>query len=158
LPPDYKYPGLYTSKPYITFENVAVTLTDKNITLNNPFDLQGYSVVAFQNAKKFIGGDYQTAVPNMINYREFHEQKKQVYMLFGGRTDVIVLDINILKYALKSSDDPILNKPYKMHNIFEKRHYAAGFKSKEIQEAFDRGIKLIKEDGTYQRILDKYKK
>ncbi|NMP32628.1 amino acid ABC transporter substrate-binding protein [Thalassotalea sp. M1531] len=156
LPPNYKYPGLYTSKPYITYENVAITLQDNDIKLDSVTDLQGRSVVAFQNAKKFITGDYKLMVPNIIDYRELPEQNKQVQMLFTGRTEVIVLDVNIFKYAVRTSEDPAYKKKYKVHHIFDLRHYAAGFKSKGLKEKFDRGIQLIKDNGTYQNILDKY--
>ena len=132
------------------------TPEDNEIKLDNVADLQGRSVVAFQNAKKFITGDYKSMVPNIIDYRELPEQDKQVQMLFTGRTEVIVLDVNIFKYAVRTSDNPAFKKKYKIHHIFDLRHYAAGFKNKTLKEKFDRGIQLIKDNGTYQNILDKY--
>ncbi len=153
---DFQYPGLFVSRPYITYENVAITLEDKNITLENFKQLSGKSVIAFQNARKFLGEEYGNTVSYLIDYRELADQQQQIAMLFAGRTDVIILDINIFRYFMKNHTDDSYNKLFTVHHLFEKRHYAAGFKSEALKSAFDRGVQLIKDNGTYQYVLDKY--
>jgi len=156
LPKDYKYPGMYVSKPYIDYENVAVSLSAKQLEIESLTDLSDKSLIAFQNAKKYLGEDYNNVVAYLIDYREIADQEKQIKMLFSGRTEVIIADINIFKYFVKTHTDPMFHKLFTIHHIFNTRGYAAGFKKKDVQEAFDRGIKQIKDNGTYQMLLDKY--
>jgi ABC-type amino acid transport substrate-binding protein len=47
-------------------------------------------------------------------------------------------------------------KPYKVHQLFRPRTYAAGFKSKAVRDQFNRGLAVIKANGKYQAVLDKY--
>ena len=156
LPVNYQYPGLYMSQPYIEYENVAVSLSDKNIDINSVEDLSGKSVIAFQNARKFLPKSYESVVAYSLDYREIADQQQQIAMLFAGRTEVIILDINIFLYFVKTQTDGVYSKLFDIHHIFDKRYYAAGFKSKALADSFDRGIELIKDNGTYQYLLDKY--
>lgn len=156
IPDDFQYSGLHISKPYMTYQNVAISLVENDIEINNIEDLQGKSIVAFQKAKKFLGDNYNKAVSYSLDYREIAEQDKQISMLFAGRTEVIIADINIFKYKVKSQSDPMFHKTFKIHYIFPERKYSAGFKSKKVKETFDKGVQLLIDNGTYNTILDKY--
>ncbi len=91
-----------------------------------------------------------------MDYREIHDQSKQIEMLFLRRTEVIIMDINIFKYFIKHSESSIYNKPFNVHYIFNERPYSAGFRSKEIRDQFDQGIQQMRENGSYQLIIDNY--
>lgn len=156
LPESYKYPGMHISAPYITYENVAVSLAAKELVIESLDDLSDKSLIAFQNAKRYLGKDYNDVVSYLIDYREIADQDKQIKMLFSGRTEVIIADINIFKYFVKTHSGSMFQKLFTIHHIFETRDYVAGFKTKATKELFDSGIKEIRENGTYQMLVDKY--
>jgi len=154
--PDYQHPNLFISKPFITYQNVAVSLLENQLSLENIGDLSGKSIVAFQNAKKYLGQDFNNIIKYSMDYREVAQQVKQIELLFLHRTEVIILDINIFKYLLKHNTTARVSQPFKVHYIFNERQYSAAFKSEINRDVFDLGIKNMKEQGTYQIIVDKY--
>jgi len=156
LPPEYKHPSLFVSKPYITYQNVTVSLSENNFSITKIGDLADKSIVAFQNAKKFLGDTYNETVTYSMDYREVPNQLKQIEMLFLRRTEVIVLDINIFKYFINTHSDSIYSKPFSVHYIFDERPYSIGFKSEQLRNTFDAGIKAMKDSGSYQVIVDNY--
>ena len=156
LPIDYQHPSIYVSKPYIKYQNVAISLSDKNLVFDAIEGLTGKSVIAFQNAKKFLGDNYNASVSLSTNYRELADQTQQIEMLFARRTEVIILDISIFKYFVKSHVGGRYNQAFTVHYIFDEREYAAGFKTELHREIFDLGIAKIKEQGVYQLVLDSY--
>lgn len=158
LPNDYEHPGMHLSAPYIVYQNVAVSLAANDFSIGSVNDLSGKSVAAFQHAKKFLGKQYRETVSYSVSYREIAEQKKQIEMLFLRQAEVIILDLNIFKHFIKTSNDKRFNKAFNVHYIFEQRHYAAGFRSEETARDFDQAIVKMKEDGSYQAILDNYLK
>lgn len=156
LPMDYQHPSIYISKPYIKYQNVAVSLSDMSLTINSFKDLSGKSIIAFQNAKKFLGDDYNANVSLSTDYRELADQIQQIEMLFSRRTEVIILDINIFKFFVKSHVGGRYNQEFTVHYIFGERYYSAGFSSGQHRDLFDQGVALIKEQGVYQLVLDRY--
>lgn len=97
LLPDYEHPSLYISRPYITYQNVAISLTEKQFSIETVSDLLNKHIVAFQNARKFLGSEYSDVVSYSVDYRELSNQGQQIDMLFLRRTEVIIMDINIFK-------------------------------------------------------------
>jgi polar amino acid transport system substrate-binding protein len=156
LPADYQYPGIFVSKPYIKYKNVAVSLADENLSIESIQDLSGKSVIAFQNAKKFLGDDYNANISLSTDYREVADQIQQIEMLFSRRTEVIILDLNIFRYFVKSHVGGRYNQNFIIHSIFDEREYAAGFNTEQHRDMFDQGIARIKEQGVYQLVLDRY--
>lgn len=154
IPPEYKYPGMHISKPYITYQNVAVSLADSNIKIKSINDLHSYSIIAFQNAKKFLGNEFADVAAYSIDYRELANQKQQIEMLFARRVEVIILDINIFKYLMRES--AYAETPFEVHYIFPKRPYGVGFKKLKHKKLFDEGLSTIKGNGTYQAVFDQY--
>ena len=156
LPPSYEHPSLFMSKPYISYENVAISLSEDYFNIEKISDLSDKSIIAFQSAKKFLGDEYESAVAYSMDYREVPDQMKQIELLFLRRTEVIILDINIFKYFIKTHSSPLFNKPFTLHYIFNERPYSVGFKSKELKDTFDKAIQTMKENGSYQIVLDNY--
>lgn len=156
VPPDFSFPAMYISQPYIYYQNIAVSLLENDFSIKEISDLSGKDIIAFQNAKKYLGEEYNSAATSFMNYREVPEQEKQIELLFLHRTDVIILDISIFKRYLKTHADSELTKPFKVHYIFGERPYSAGFRTAEMRDAFDKNIKEMRENGTYQLIIDKY--
>ncbi len=156
IPPQYKYPSMHISEPYIQYQNVAVSLADSHIDLDSIKDLSAYSIIAFQNAKKFLGEDFADVAAYSIDYRELANQKQQIEMLFSRRVEVIVLDLNIFKYFVREHAAEIGGIAFEIHYLFPERGYSVGFKKEEHMKMFNDGIAIIKANGTYQTILDNY--
>ncbi len=156
LPADYQHPSIFVSKPYIKYQNVAVSLTDSEVRVDSVKGLSGKSIVAFQNAKKFLGDDYNASVSLSTDYREIADQNQQIEMLFSRRTEVIILDVNIFKHFVKTHVGGRYNQHFIIHQIFDEREYSAGFNSAQHRDLFDQGVALIKEQGVYQLVLDRY--
>ncbi|QOL24362.1 transporter substrate-binding domain-containing protein [Thalassotalea sp. LPB0316] len=156
IPPNYKYPSMYISEPYIYYQNVAVSLSDSHIQLKNIKDLSSYSIIAFQNAKKFLGEEFANVAAYSIDYRELANQKQQIEMLFSRRVEVIVLDINIFKYFVRDNISKVGGMPFEVHYLFPERGYSVGFKKEAHMKLFNAGLETIKANGTYQMIQDNY--
>lgn len=156
LPSTYKKEKVFISDPYISYQNVAVTLTEDNLTIAQLEDLSGKHIIAFQTAEHFLGHDYSQAVKKAADYQEMADQLKQIELLFFKRTQVLILDISIFKHFLFNNQKLTVNKPHKVHRLFKPRVYAAGFKSKAVRDQFNRGLAVIKANGKYQEVLDKY--
>ncbi len=156
LPNGYSHDNVFVSMPYISYQNVVVTLKEDNLSIDLLTDLQGKKVIAFQTAQKFLGVEFANAVEEAAEYREISDQMRQIRMLFAKRTQALVLDISIFKYFLHNNPDSSYAKPYKVHWLFAPRIYSAGFKSKLHRDKFNSGLNKIKANGKYQQILDKY--
>lgn len=159
VPKVNKLNNLFVSVPYISYQNVAVSLQDNSVDLTNVSNLSFFDVVAFQNARKFLGDEFAQATSGSDDkfYQEVADQSRQIRMLFAREAEVIILDINIFKYFLhENGHEKLFSKPFDIHYIFNERNYSAGFKNKKHRDAFDKGIREIKANGQYQAILDKY--
>ncbi len=156
LPKDYNYPSIYVSKPYISYQNVAVSLADNHFIIDHVTGLKGKSIIAFQNAKKFMSAEYNTSVGYASTYREFSDQIKQINMLFSRRIEVIILDVSIFKHFIKSHVGGRYDQAFNIHYIFEERDYAAGFRNEAYRDLFDLGISKIKAQGIYQQVIERY--
>ncbi|MGJ8694404.1 MAG: hypothetical protein ACSHW0_18195 [Thalassotalea sp.] len=77
-------------------------------------------------------------------------------MLYERSVEVIILDINILKYFIKTHQQAIYQKAVIIHPLFDKKDYSVGFKSKKLRQDFELGLECIKHQGSYQTTLTKY--
>jgi polar amino acid transport system substrate-binding protein len=156
LPSTHREKSVFISDPYVSYQNVVITLTEDKLTIDELDDLSGKHIIAFQTAQKFLGVNYSKAIKKAAGYREMANQMKQIELLFIKRTQALVVDINILKHFLYNHREPKYSKPYKIHWLFMPRIYSAGFKSEAIRDQFNRGLAVIKTNGKYQQVLDKY--
>lgn len=142
------------------YQTVAVHLADRNIELNTVKDLKNRSIIAHQRAHLFYGSEYNGITrlnKKTTTYKETKSQDKQVMMLFKERVDVIVLAYEIFIYYknLQFGEDEI--KAYKVSKIFgEKFGFHNAFWQKQVRDDFNEGLKIIKENGTYDKILRTY--
>lgn len=156
-----KQMGICLSKPYVIYQNVVITLADSASMIKDIDDLANLRVAAFQNAARFIGDDYRDAFKDSNSYEELADQKSQINLLFSGRVDALVIDINIFKHLLASKRSEVpasskFNEKFLTHFLFTPRVYTAGFKSEKLCQQFDKGIQEIIIDGSYQKIIDSY--
>lgn len=147
----------YFSDSYIAYQNVATTLTSRHIELHSMDDLSNYSVAGFQNASVILGPRFNALVPHIKDYKEYPYQLIQDNLLYTGRVDVAVGDRLIFRYFSKhmmSSIDG--NQPVTFHSIFPPNPRKVAFRSVELRDRFNAGLKIIRGNGTYDAILRKY--
>ncbi|WP_019616314.1 substrate-binding periplasmic protein [Psychromonas ossibalaenae] len=144
------------SDQVITYQNYAVTLKNKGIKINSIQDLQDQKIIAFQNATKYLGDEFAQVVKGNSKYRELGQQVKQVKLLYSGRTDVVVSDINIFKYFRKSVTDVDTTAEITLHEIFAAVGYKVLFNDVALRDDFNAGLKSLKASGRYDEIVNSY--
>jgi polar amino acid transport system substrate-binding protein len=127
---------LFYSKPYIQFQNVAITI-DPKISITAIPDLSKFSVVAFQNARDVLGSDYAKAVAKCTVYMEMPNQMKQIETLFRRRSQVIILERQIFNY-FREQFDP--KGEVRFFEIFPATPYSAVFSDKNLRDEFDKAL------------------
>ncbi|MGE5503366.1 MAG: substrate-binding periplasmic protein [Actinomycetota bacterium] len=149
----------FYSQSHITYRNVAISLASRDLHIDKVADLAGKSVIAFQNATKFLGPDYAAAVAANPQYREEDRQVVQPVLLFLGRTDVVVADRNIFAWFADSPEVKAkadTTQAVRFHPLFPPTEYHVAFRDEAIRDAFDRGLKRLKDSGEYARIVQSY--
>lgn len=147
----------YFSDNYITYQNVATTLTRRNVKLQQIEDLANYSVAAFQNASLILGDRYSQVVSGHSDYREVPSQITQNKLLFTGRVEVVVGDRLIFQYFARMLEPRIdAGQAVTYHRIFPESPRRAVFREARVRDAFNAGLKTIRANGTYDAILRQY--
>jgi len=152
--------GVCYTKSAITYQNVAVTLEDAGIAIDSVQDLGQYSMIGFQGATDILGAEFKAQAEKSPSYSELPDQEKQVQMLFLGRTQVFVGDINIFKYFRQALVDAGKDVGAKVviHEIFEPTPYSVGFVDETICKKVDAALGEMRESGRYKEILNAYVK
>lgn len=143
--------------PMIEYHNYAITQVKGSLELDKIADLKGHRVVAFQNAYKYLGVDYQQAIDAAPNYSEMSNQELQVRMLAANRVDVVIADYRIfLHFKKRFEKETAQSLAVKFHPLFKPNIYCAAFKSQQIRDDFNTGLKWLRETGRYEEIALRY--
>lgn len=147
----------FVTDPTIVYRNFAVSLAKNGLEISSFDDLEGKNVVAFQNAKHFLGEGFGKAVEKMANYTEVGDQFSEMRMLFSERVQVAVGDKAILQYfARRVAPYHRDGKTLVFHAIFPPRPYHSAFLSERIRDDFNEGLRHLRTTGRYEDILAKY--
>jgi len=154
----------FYSDDYITFENYAISRESENLKLDKVSDLKGHSIVAWQNAYRDLGPEFEATFnpdvkePYLRNYMELASQRSQNAMFWLRRAEVIVVDRTIfLWYRKELAKEIDTSAPVRFHNLFPSRtHFQAAFKSQQIRDDFNQGLRHLRESGRYQLLYDYY--
>jgi len=144
------------SDPYINYHNVAVSLKGRGITIDRISELANYSLVGFQNASIFLGDEYKAASERSRFYVELPDQKKQVEMLLLGRTDVVVMDINIFNYLSREIIGSSHMGNVDVHRIFPVNAYRLGIYDPQLRDEFNKALVKYKNSPDYQKLVEQY--
>ena len=139
----------------IHYQNYAITLKKSNITINNLSDLAGKKIIAFQNAKKYLGLDF-SAIVEKTHYSEIEKQANQVNRLFLERDDIAISDKNIFLYYTSKAKKVDTSEPLVFHSIFAPSPYRVAFRDHDICNDFNDGLKKLKDSGRYDEIMARY--
>jgi polar amino acid transport system substrate-binding protein len=147
----------YFTDNYIIYQNVATTLTSRNVKLKQIEDLNGYSVAAFQNASMVLGERFNLVMSGHSDYRELPSQITQNKLLFMGRVDVVVGDRLIFRYFIDKLERQIDATQAVTHQrIFPESPRKAVFREARVRDAFNAGLRTIRSNGTYDAIVRQY--
>lgn len=144
------------SDVYIYYQNVALSLKNNHIKLEEVADLRQLSIVAFQNATKVLGDDFRKATEASRLYIELPEQKRQVEMFLLGNADVAILDINIFIYFSRELTGSSQLGKVDIHPLFPRTAYRIGFKDKVLKEQFNQALADYKDSEQYRQLIKQY--
>lgn len=149
--------GAY-SDVYISYEDKAITLTHRRLEIHRVADLTNYSISAFPLAGQYLGAEFAALAAKHPDYHETGNQIDQNRLLYRGSIDVVVADYRIFNYMNKrmQTDFGEAPLPVSYHDIFIKLPYRVLFRQPTLRDAFNQGLKLIQQNGEYQRILKRY--
>jgi len=140
---------------YLPYQDIAISLKQRNLVINTVQDLESIKIVAYQHAKDILGPEFRQQINQpSLSYREIPYRASQLKMLFKQRIDVVIGEERILK--------TLSNKLYgegliRRHYIFKPQYYGGAAYQKKLITDFNRGLALLKKSDEYQRIYDKYK-
>lgn len=145
------------SEPVFRFQDVAVTLKKDHLNIASVADLKDKQVVAYQGAKVFWGEEFKSIAEANPAYSETAKPDLQARMMVAGRMDVSVGDIYIFLHNLKAiSNKEFTPEQFDFHEIFPSMFTVMAFKEQSICDDFNRALRMLKEDGRYEAIYQKY--
>ena len=156
--------GFY-SAPVLSFENVAISLQEKNFPPDIDLNfLSDKSIVAFQKASVLLGETFRQVAAKNLRYQEVAKQSLQINLLMIRNVDFIIMEKNIFGYYWQQAlADPHLiraqsklNRPVQFHYLFEPSEYRFVFATEQIRNDFNAGLAVIKANGLYDDIFDRY--
>lgn len=156
--------GNFYSDDFITFENVAISRRSARLTIRAVADLKGLAVVAWQNAYRDLGPEFEAAFgpavkePYVRKYYELPSQRSQNQMFWSGRADVIVVDKTIfLWYRRDLAKEMDTSAEVVFHDVFPRRtHYQAAFKDRAVRDDFNDGLRHLRATGRYDELYAAY--
>jgi len=144
---------------YIAHQNVAISLTSRNIKIGSLDDLMGLSVLSFSGATRYLGTEFQQAVAHTKRYTESGDQGKHIQLLYKRRFDAVIGDRWILALAQKSYfTEAGEYQELEYHPIMKPSLYVARFHEQKICDAFNLGLRRLRADGSYAEIWNGYRK
>ena len=154
---------VFYSDVVLTFRNCAISLAKKGYPdFKTPAFLTGKHVIAFQRARQILGPAFASATADPTMYEEVADQENQVLRLFLERdADLVVMEKKIFTYYhQKAVKDQIIGGkaavPVRFHEIFPPTEYRFAFKNQQIRDDFNRGLRTMRANGSFQQILKKY--
>jgi polar amino acid transport system substrate-binding protein len=151
--------GAFYGEPAVLYNNVFISLAERNLTIETPEDIAGLSIVSFQGAYKRYP-KWLMPAKNDDLYAENFKQEKQVLLLERKHFDLVLSDINIFKYHQIQNQQALGKafKPVKFHHFTTviPNDYRPVFWKEAIRNDFNDGLANIKQSGLYQAIYDNY--
>ncbi|MGR2664214.1 substrate-binding periplasmic protein [Chromobacterium haemolyticum] len=146
------------SDVYISYEDVAITLSSRRIQLHQTKELGAYRVLAFSLAKQYLGEAFKDMAKNNPNYAETANQVDQNRLLFRGSVDVVVADRNIFAWMNHKLATQFKEKtaPVDIHRLFPPTVYRMAFRSAPLRDEFNQGLRAIQKNGVYKQIVNRY--
>jgi polar amino acid transport system substrate-binding protein len=144
----------------VVYDNVLITLRERALKLRQPRDLDGLRVVSFPGALSRFPA-WLEPVRAAGHYSEINDQAVHVRLLMLGRCDVVLSDRTIFRYFVKQAARepagpalrPVVEQDFTQVNPLD---YRPVFRSTAVRDDFNAGLRLLKANGRFQAIYDRY--
>lgn len=151
----------YLTDRVITFNNTVISLKKNGHPEKFSIDyLLDKSIVAFQRAPDLLKQGLERIAVENDEYSETSTQLTQILRLFMERSaEFIILEENIFHYYREEARETIGNavdQEVTIHRVFKPIDYKFAFNSEYIRDDFNRGLDIIRSNGVYDRIFQKY--
>lgn len=139
---------------YIEHQNVGLTLASKGVPFHSLQDVANHSVITFDGATRYLGAKFAAEAKRSPRYVESSDQNVHVSLVYFGNFDVAIGDEWILRLAqVKQKEEDGTYLPLTIHRILPTTLYGARFHDVAICDAFNNGLEIIRQNGTYDRIV-----
>ena len=151
----------FLSRPVVTFNNLAISLSKNHFNVNSIEDLSAHSVAGFSNAKSFLGEDFYSMTQKNPQYQEIANQKEQVKALFQGEVDFIVADETIFRFNQNTlthefTFDGKYRQKVNTYRLFNPVPYYVSFANEAHMEIFNSGLEAVIKNGKVSKLYQKY--
>ncbi|MDM8525507.1 transporter substrate-binding domain-containing protein, partial [Desulfococcaceae bacterium HSG8] len=142
------------------YTDVAVSLKKKNFIIKEVSDLKDKTIAAYQNATDLLGEAFGKMAESNPGYEEFAQPFITTNLVVKDRKDIRIGDIFIFLYDINRPlhKGKIRAEEFATHYIFPPVYSYMAFKDKKICEEFNRALKQIKENGTFEAVYRKYER
>jgi|GEM_PF-467985 len=148
-------PGCLTDVSLI-YQNIGLSLRERNLEVGNVQQLRGLRLLAFQNARAVLTG-LSDAVEGNADYAEVANQVLQVRGLFSGRADMILGERRIFHALITAPATGIeQDKPLREHILFPPTLYRVAFTEPNLCADFNRALAMLRANGDYDRLVERY--
>lgn len=145
--------GLALGDMYLQYRNVAVSLEAAGLEINTLADLRDLPVMAFHNARVFMGPDFAAMADANPRYEEQVDQRAQVEAFFQRHDRVIVVDERIFAFHRARLVARGVGEPVRIHRIFPAQDRFFVFRDPVVRDAFDAGLRQLQESGEFRRMV-----
>ncbi|MBY0574819.1 MAG: transporter substrate-binding domain-containing protein [Undibacterium sp.] len=156
--------NLFFSDTYLEFQNMVISKASRGIQIKDIGQLKLYSFVIWQTGWKSLGTQFEADnTPDVHglfpkNYIEAPNQLSQSKMFWADRVQLIIVDKTIFEYHKKilgaQFDTSI---PLTYHDLIKtKTSYSVAFSQAQLRDQFNEGLKKIRANGDYQKIVNAY--
>ncbi|WP_419904762.1 hypothetical protein [Kiloniella sp.] len=148
--------GCY-SRPYIFHRTVAISLSSRDLILDDIEDLRDQRVIGVAEAPGMLGINFSKVFAKIKGYEEVKHQRRQGIELFSGDTDFIVGDLNSFNWIVENGEFPESvdrSQSIAVHPIFPPSSRHLIFRDQSVCDAFNRGMEHLELSGRYQEILN----
>ena len=149
------FKGIYLSDTYLHFVDCAISLKTSKLSDSKDLSyLKRKSIWAFKGARHALGKTYLNAIKDNPQYTEQVDQLIQYKALMKKRVDVVISDRNIFSTQVYKQAVPI--SKFSFFSVSETTPRALRFIDKKLRDKFNLGLKKIKKNGVYSKVLLKY--
>jgi polar amino acid transport system substrate-binding protein len=156
---------LYFSDVYLEFQNLVISKTNSDIELTHIDELKQYSFVIWQDGWRNLGSEFEDQYrPDSAgnfpkNYYQAYNQLSQNKMFWANRVQLIIVDRTIFEHHKKLlANEFNTNIPITYHDLFKlKTPYSVVFNDPTLRKQFNAGLRKLRANGDYQKIIDRYK-
>ncbi|WP_090088166.1 transporter substrate-binding domain-containing protein [Clostridium uliginosum] len=134
---------------------LSIFVSTNNTTINGEKDLQGKTVAV----KKGTAGE-KYALDNAeklgLDVKHFEDSPSMCLAVQNGNTDFALEDYPVIAYKIKLDNPKVLKLAGDKVTTVNYGFAVAKGKNKELLDKFNEGLKKIKENGEYDKIVNQY--